>query len=156
MKSNEERAKKKYIVSLCMAGENCRYDGSNKFNNVIKRLIDEGRAFPLCPELLGGLSTPREPAEYVKQNGKTKVLTKSGVDQTAEFQRGAQAVLDFAKANNITSAILYHNSPSCGKVTYDGSFSGKLANYSGVTAQLLQDNGIEVISSDDLVEIENL
>lgn len=144
----------RYIVSLCMAGFNCRYDGSSKFNEIIAKLIDEGRAFPLCPELLGGLSTPREAAECRYVGGELRVFTKSGIDVTDTFVKGAQAVLDFAKQHQITKAILYHNSPSCGKRTYDGSFSGKLADYPGITAKLLQENGIEIISSDDLIRLE--
>lgn len=147
-------AKDRYIVSLCMAGFGCRYDGTSKFSEVVAKLIDEGRAFPLCPELLGGMPTPREPAECRYVGDELRVFTKSGEDVTAEFRRGAQAVLDFAKEHHITKAILYHNSPSCGKRTYDGTFSGTLADYAGVTAKLLQENGIEVISSDELVELE--
>lgn len=148
-------AKPKYIVSLCMAGFGCRYDGSNKFNVIIAKLIDEGRAFPLCPELLGGLPTPREPAECRYVDGELRVFTKSGADVTDVFQRGAEAVLDFAKQHHIEKAILYHNSPSCGTRTYDGTFSGHLADYPGITAGLLQENGINVISSDDLLELES-
>ena len=144
----------RYIVSLCMAGFPCRYNGSDKYNQTVARLIQDGRAFPLCPELLGGLSTPREPAECRYIDGKLRVITPSGKDLTDEFMRGAQAVLDFAKKYKITKAILYHNSPSCGVRTYDGTLSGKLADYPGVTARLLQDNGIEVISSDMLLDLE--
>ncbi len=144
----------RYIVSLCMAGFPCRYNGTDKFNQIIARLIDEGRAFPLCPELLGGLPTPREPVECIKIDGKLRAIDKSGKDYTGAFQRGAEQVLAFAKQHHITKAILYKNSPSCGIVTYDGTFSGALANYSGFTAQLLQDNGIEVISSTDLEALE--
>lgn len=150
MNTNKDR----YIVSLCMAGFPCRYDGSDKYNQTVARLIQEGRAFPLCPELLGGLPTPREPAECRYVDGKLKVFTPTGKELTNEFMCGAQAVLGFAKEYKITKAILYHNSPSCGVRTYDGTFSGQLADYAGVTAQLLQDNGIEVISSDMLLELE--
>lgn len=137
-----------------MAGFRCRYNQTDKFDSTVAKLISEGRAFPLCPELLGGLPTPREPAECKNIEGKLKVFTKSGEDVTDQFERGALAVLDFAKKHKITKAILYHNSPSCGKRTYDGTFSGTLAEYSGMTAKILQENGIEVISSDDLLERE--
>mgnify|MGYP001029708231 CR=1 FL=1 len=143
-----------YIVSLCMAGFPCRYNGTDKFNQIIAKLIDEGRAFPLCPELLGGLPTPREPVECIKIDGKLHAIGQSGKDYTAAFQRGAEQVLKFAQEHHITKAILYKNSSSCGVVTYDGTFSGTLANYSGFTAQLLSDNGIEVISSADLEILE--
>lgn len=144
----------RYIVSLCMAGFPCRYNGTDKANQIIARLIDEGRAFPLCPELLGGLPTPREPVECVKIDGQLRAIGQSGQDYTAAFQRGAKQVLKFAQEHHITKAILYKNSPSCGVVTYDGTFSCTLANYSGFTAQLLLDHGIEVISSTDLETLE--
>lgn len=144
----------RYIVSLCMAGFPCRYNGTDKFNQIIAHLIDEGRAFPLCPELLGGLPTPREPVECVKVNGKLRAISQSGQDYTDAFRSGAEQVLKFAKQHHITKAILYKNSPSCGVHTYDGTFSGKLASYSGFTAQLLSDNGIEIISSADLKALE--
>ena len=147
--------KDRYIVSLCMAGFPCRYNGTDTFNQIIARLIDEGRAFPLCPELLGGLPTPREPVECVKNDGRLHAVGQSGRDYTAAFQRGAEQVLKFAKEHHITKAILYKNSPSCGVVTYDGTFSGTLANYAGFTAQLLQDHGIQVISSAELESLEN-
>lgn len=137
-----------------MAGFACRYNGTDKFNQIVAKLIDEGRAFPLCPELLGGLPTPREPAECRYVDGKLKVFTKSGEDITDAFERGAEAVLNFAKQHHITKAILYRGSPSCGTRTYDGTFSSTLADYPGITAGLLQEHGIEVISSDDLLEIE--
>lgn len=150
----KQAPREKYLVSMCMAGSNCRYDGSNKFSEIIAKLIDEGRAFPLCPELLGGLPTPREVAECRYVGSELRVFTKTDVDVTDAFLKGARAVLDFAKKHHVTKAILYHNSPSCGKRTYDGSFSGRLADYSGVTAKLLQENGIEIISSDELAELE--
>lgn len=143
-----------YIVSLYMAGFACRYNGTSKFNQIVAKLIDEGRAFPLCPELLGGLPTPREAAECKYVDGELKVLTKSGEDVTDAFERGAKAVLNFAKEHHIKKAILYHNSPSCGIRTYDGTFSGTLTDYPGIAAGLLQKHGIEVISSDDLLKLE--
>ncbi len=146
----------RYIVSLCMAGFPCRYNNTDKFSQIIARLIDEGRAFPLCPELLGGLPTPREPVECVDIDGKLHAISQSGKDYTDAFRNGAEQVLQFAKQHHITKAILYKNSPSCGIRTYDGTFSGTLADYSGFTAQLLLDNGIEVISSTDLETLENL
>lgn len=137
-----------------MAGFPCRYNGTDKSNQIIARLIDEGRAFPLCPELLGGLPTPREPVECIKINNELRAISQSGKDYTDAFRSGAEQVLKFAKQHHITKAILYKNSPSCGVRTYDGTFSGTLASYSGFTAQLLSDNGIEVISSTDLEALE--
>ena len=140
----------KYIVSSCLAGIACRYDGKCKNNEIVNKLIKEGRAIPLCPEQLGGLPTPREPSECKIIDGEIRVYTKSGEDVTDEFYSGAEQVLEFAKKYGIKKAILQKNSPSCGLKTYDGTFTETLADYSGITAQILQDNGIEVISSEDL------
>ncbi len=131
----QQPLKDSYIVSLRMAGFNCRYDGTSKYNAVVAKIIDEGRAFPLCPELLGGLPTPREAAECRYVEKELKVFTEAGDDITDAFLRGAQAVLDFAIEHKITKAVLYRNSPSCGKRTYDGTLSGKLADYPGVAAK---------------------
>lgn len=145
----------KYIVSSCLAGIACRYDGKCKENEIVRKLIEDGRAIPLCPEQLGGLTTPREPSECKMMDGELKVYTKSGKNVTNEFYSGAKQVLEFARKYNIKKAVLQKNSPSCGLKTYDGTFTGTLANYSGVTAQLLKENGIKVISTEDL-ELENL
>lgn len=140
----------KYIVSACLAGINCRYDGKSKENEIIDKLIKEGRAIPMCPEQLGGLPTPRVPSECIKAGDEIKVISKEGKDVTENFYRGAEEVLRFAKKHGIKKAILQQKSPSCGTITYDGSFTGTLADYSGITAKLLMENGIEVISSDEL------
>ena len=144
----------KYIVSSCLAGINCRYDGKSKENEIINKLIEEGRAIPMCPEQLGGLPTPRVPSECKIVNGQLKVFSKNGEDVTEKFNRGAEQVLVFAKKHNIKKAILKQKSPSCGTRTYDGSFTGTLADYSGITAKLLMENGIEIISSDELVNLK--
>lgn len=136
----------KYIVSACMAGISCRYDGLSKINEYISNLIKKGIAIPLCPEQLGGLPTPREGCECKIINGDMHVVTASGKDFTKNYQRGAETVLEFAKKYNIKKAILQKNSPSCGVRAYDGTFSHTLGSYSGITAKLLMDNGIEAIS----------
>lgn len=143
----------KYIVSACLAGVCCRYDGSNKDNEYINKLIKEGIAIPLCPEQLGGLPTPREGCECKIIDGEMHVISTSGKDYTENFQKGATSVLEFAKKYNIKKAILQMNSPSCGVKTYDGSFSHTLAPYSGITAKLLMDNGIKVISIEDINKV---
>lgn len=140
----------KYIVSACLAGINCRYDGKSKENEIIDKLIKEGRAIPMCPEQLGGLPTPRVPSECKKVGDETKVISKEEKDVTENFYRGAEEVLKFAKKHGIKKAILQQKSPSCGTITYDGTFTGTLADYPGITAKLLMENGIEVISSDTL------
>lgn len=140
----------KYVVSSCLAGIPCRYDCGNKKNDYVCKLVSEGRAIPLCPEQLGGLPTPREAAECKVENGEIHVYSKTGVDLTNYFYKGANIVLNFMKEHNITKAILQKNSPSCGVITYDGTFTNTLGTTPGVTAKILMDNDIEIISSQDL------
>ncbi len=137
---------KKYVVSSCLAGYNCRYDGSNKKNDYVCKLVKNGLAEPMCPECLGGLSTPRKPSEIVIVNGEKRVMTIDNEDVTREFNKGAQIVLDYCKKNNIKKAILMDKSPSCGLRTYDGTFSVKLVEVKGITAEKLLENGIEIES----------
>ena len=135
------------IVSACLAGTNCRYDGSNSLNEKVANLVKEGKAIPLCPEQLGGLPTPRKPCE---QKG-DRVYDKSGNDLTDLFYNGAGGVLKLAKLLNCKEAILKSYSPSCGcgKV-YDGTFTHTIVKGYGVTAKLLQDNGINVKTEKEL------
>ncbi|OQB23871.1 MAG: hypothetical protein BWY11_01524 [Firmicutes bacterium ADurb.Bin182] len=139
------------IVSACLCGEFCRYDGGAKPDEEVINLLREGRAVPVCPEQLGGLSTPRSPSEIVGGDGtdvilgKAKVLSKEGADVTGAFLKGAKAVLKIAENHGAKKAILKAGSPSCGKgLVYDGSFSGRLKPGDGVTAALLCQNGIKV------------
>ena len=129
------------LVSACLAGVNCNYEGKNSGNSQVVQLVREGRAVMVCPEQLGGLTTPRTPAEI--KNG--KVFTKDGADVTEAFILGANEVLKICKMFNCEEAILKSNSPSCGcgKI-YDGSFSGSLTEGDGVTAALLKAHGIDV------------
>jgi len=138
---------KKYILcSACLLGIKCRYDGKSKPNKKVIKLSKKEILIPVCPEQLGGLATPREPAE---QNGR-KVITKSGKDVTLKFENGAKQVLKLARLFDAREAILKQKSPSCGcgKI-YDGSFSGKVINGDGITTSLLKKNGIQVFSEDD-------
>jgi len=139
--------KTKIIVSACLAGIKCRFDGTSKPCQKVIELVKKGEAIPVCPEELGGLKTPREEAE--QRNG--KVFTKSGKDLTKEFETGANAMLKIAKENNCTKAILKSKSPSCGcgKV-FDGTFGGKLAKGDGIAAKLLKDNKITVVTEDEI------
>lgn len=133
-----------YIVSACLAGQRCRYDGTAKPCPRVIGLIRAGKAIPVCPEELGGLPTPRAPAEIVRVKGGQKVLQKSGTDVTAEFVKGAREALRIARLNKAEKAILKSKSPSCGiGQIYDGTFRGQLTKGDGVTAQLLMENGIE-------------
>ena len=135
------------LCSACLLGIKCRYDGKSKPNQRVMRLSKKEILIPICPEQLGGLPTPREPAE---QKGK-KVITKSGKDVTKNFKKGARQVLRIAKLFGIKKAILKQRSPSCGcGQIYDGTFSGRIIKGDGVTATLLKRNGIKVISEEGL------
>ena len=130
------------IVSACLAGLPCRYDGKAKPCADVMELVRSGKAIPLCPEQLGGLPTPRPPCEI--RAG--RVMDREGADQTEAFRRGAEAVLAAVQAYGATEALLQNRSPSCGLGwIYDGTFSRKLVQGSGITAQLLAENGIQVI-----------
>lgn len=134
------------LISACLAGIPCRYDGRDTANQNIIKLLKEGKAIPVCPEQLGGLSTPRIPCEITKN----KVINKTGNDLTENFTKGAEIVLDIAKKCNCKTAILKSKSPSCGTgKIYDGTFSGNLINGNGITADLLIANGIEVFTEDN-------
>jgi uncharacterized protein YbbK (DUF523 family) len=143
------------LVSACLVGVNCRYNGKNRLNKRLFRLFKEGKLISVCPELLGGLPTPRNCSEIVGGtgldvlNGKARVIDKGGKDVTKPFLKGANEVLEIAKTMNINEAIMKSNSPSCGcgKI-YDGTFSEKLIDGDGVTVALLKKNGIKVISEE--------
>lgn len=135
------------LCSACLLGIKCRYDGGHKRNKKVIGLFKKEILIPVCPEQLGGLPTPREPAE---QKGK-RVYTKSGKDVTVNFKKGAREVLKIAKLFKIKEAILKQKSPSCGcgKI-YDGAFSGKIIKGDGVATSLLKKNGIKIITEEDL------
>ena len=143
------------LVSACLVGIRCRYDGGSKPNKEIIKMFKEGKLIPLCPEQLGGLTTPREPAELMGDGlevleGEARVLTKSGKDVTAQFLRGAKETLKIVKLLGIKEAILKQRCPSCGcGLIYDGSFTGKFIKRDGVTAALLKLNGVSIITDDD-------
>jgi uncharacterized protein YbbK (DUF523 family) len=136
------------LVSACLAGINCRYDGKNSENKFVMELVKQGKAIPVCPEQLGGAPTPRPCCEItVPANGDKKVFSKDGRNMTETFVKGAEKTLAIAKAEGVTKAILKSNSPSCGcGFVYDGTFTGTKIPGNGLTAQLLIDNGIEVIT----------
>ncbi|MDD2494084.1 MAG: DUF523 domain-containing protein [Tissierellia bacterium] len=136
----------KYIVSACLCGEKCRYDEKIKQVDNIKQLVNENKAIMVCPEVLGGLSVPRPQCEI--RNG--KVININGEDKTNNFVEGAKEVLRIAQKYNIKKAILKEKSPSCGcKYIYDGTFSKTLIPGQGITAKLLRDNDIDVISDEE-------
>ncbi len=138
------------FVSGCLVGINCKYDGGNNYDERIFNLVKEGKAIPICPEQLGGLKTPRNPAEIQEKDGLRKVVTCEDEDVTNEYIRGAEEVLKLAKELDIKEAILQPRSPSCGKgLIYDGTFSKKKIDGNGMTADLLIKNGIDVYMPDE-------
>lgn len=141
-------SKEIYLISACLLGVNCRYNGTSSRTDEFVSLLDSGRLIPICPEVLGGLDTPREPCEIITQtNGSLKVMSQRGLDCTSEFKKGAQMVLEMAKICQVKKVILKANSPSCGSVyVYDGTFTGKLTQGYGVTSQLLIENDIKVFN----------
>ncbi len=140
----------KYLISACLAGINCRYDGKNTLSQELKKLVRSGEAITACPEVLGGLSIPRDPCEIQVKSGKRYLISKQGKDCTEQFQKGAEETLKICRDNNIEVAILKQKSPSCGcgKI-YDGSFSGKIISGNGITAELLLKNGIRVLTEEE-------
>jgi uncharacterized protein YbbK (DUF523 family) len=151
-RSVEMKVRQKYLVSSCLAGINCRYDGKNNLNEEVLDLVKAGRAISVCPEVLGSLSIPRDPSEIiVDRRGNKRVMTEKGEDLTAEFKLGAEKTLKIARIVEAEKAILQQRSPSCGcgKI-YDGTFSGNLINGNGLTAELLMENGIEILTEADL------
>lgn len=136
-----------YIVSACLAGVNCKYSGGNNLDLKVLELVKSGKAILVCPEQLGGLPTPRPPSEIIDTKDGAKVILEDGKDVSDEFLKGANETLKIAKMMNIKKAILKQKSPSCGygKV-YDGSFSKTLKDGKGITARLLEENGIEIIN----------
>lgn len=135
------------LISACLCGENCKYDGTNNLNETLKKLYDEGKALLICPEVMGGLSTPRNPSE-IQPDG--RVTMCDGTDVTENFKKGADTALEIANRLKPELIILKAKSPSCGvgKV-YDGSFSKTLKDGNGITADLLIKNGYRVITEND-------
>ena len=134
--------KENVLISACLLGLNCKYDGKNNYIDKVVALKEKYNLIPVCAEILGGLSTPRIPSERFND----RVINKDGIDVTDEFEKGAEEVLKLAKFYNVKLAILKEKSPSCGfgKI-YDGTFSKTLIDGNGVTAELLIKNGINVI-----------
>lgn len=144
------------LVSACLAGRACRFDGSSSKDDRLGRLVAEGRAVLVCPEEDGGLATRRPPAEIVGGDGhdvlsgRARVVTRDGADVTEAYLRGARAALDAARRTGAEVAILKARSPSCGKgCIYDGSFTRAPTEGDGVTTALLEANGIRVVTDED-------
>ena len=139
--------KRNLLISACLLGIPCRYDGKRVAKVDISALREKYNLIPICPEIYGGLPTPRIPSERVDG----RVLMKDGRDVTENYKRGAEASLDIAKANGVSLALLKARSPSCGKgLIYDGSFSGTLTEGDGVAAELLMKEEITVFTEEEL------
>lgn len=146
----------KILVSSCFLGEKVRYNAKvNALNNThLAQWIAQGRVISICPEVSGGLSVPRMPAEINKQG---VIMTQSGIDVTSAFTLGAQKALSVCKQHNIVYALLKENSPSCGShFVYDGSFSNTKVTGQGATAQLLQQHNIQVFSENTIEQLATL
>ncbi|MBQ7907665.1 MAG: DUF523 domain-containing protein [Clostridia bacterium] len=137
----------KILVSACLLGTPCRYDGASKPDKAVISLENKYLLVPICPECLGGLKTPRIPSEIRGD----RVIRKDGIDVTAEYNKGTMAVLEIARQENIKIAVLKSKSPACGKGrVYDGTFTKTLTNSNGILADLLIKNGIKVIDESEL------
>ena len=148
--------KEKVMLSACLAGVNCVYDGSHKKHRVFEAMAQSGDVLLFCPEVLGGLKIPHPPSEIIDGDGSTvlrgdgRVVSRDGQDVTVFFLKGAQKALALAKKRGIKMAVMKARSPSCGcGEVYDGTFSRKLVEGFGVTAALLKENGIEVMSDEE-------
>ncbi len=138
------------LISACLLGLSCRYDGLSKplDSKIINALKARYHLIPVCPEIFGGLPTPRIPAEIQADR---RVLRKDGKDITAEYQKGAEETLRLAKMLDCKLAILKERSPSCGcGVIYDGTFTGTKIEGDGITAALLKENGIRIMGESEI------
>ncbi|CAM2075974.1 MULTISPECIES: DUF523 domain-containing protein [Clostridia] len=146
-----------YLISACLCGVNCKYNGLNNYNEICDKLLASGKAILVCPEQLGGLPTPRIPSEIIGESSNIlnynngSVIDKNGNDVTPQFVKGAKETLQIAKKLNIKKAILKDGSPSCGvNYIYDGNFNGTKIKGMGLTAQLLKESSIDIISELEL------
>lgn len=135
------------LVSACLLGISCRYDGMSKPNDNVIKLMDKFTLIPFCPEIFGGLKTPRFPSEIVGD----RVLSENGDDVTDCYKRGAKEALKTAKLYNCKYAVLKEKSPSCGKgVIHNGKFDGGLTDGDGITVRLLKENNIFVFGESEI------
>lgn len=140
----------KIIVSGCLLGCDCRYKGDNCKCEELVALAEKHTLIPVCPEQMGGLSTPRDPAEIVGD----KVISNKGKDVTYEYTKGAELALYIAEVNNADVAVLKANSPSCGKgIIYDGTFTGNKREGNGVAAEMFTNAGYSVFNENEIDEL---
>lgn len=139
--------KEKILISACLLGTPCRYDGKSKKCEQIDLLTKKYELIPVCPEVMGGLDTPRLPCEIIDE----KAIRSDGEDMTPFYEKGARLALETAKKEGCKIAILKEKSPSCGThFRYDGTFSGKIVKGKGITAKLLSENGILIFSEEEI------
>lgn len=142
---------KNILVSKCLLGHPCRYDGRSVPCAEVIKLQDKYNLIPVCPEELGGLPTPRIPAEIIGE----RVVRRDGVDITSEYTLGAKIALTYALENGCEIAILKSKSPSCGKDRiYDGTFTGTITSGYGVTARMLMSKGIHILDESEIYELK--
>ena len=142
--------KEKLLISACLLGTNCKYSGGNNYTPMAEALKERFRLVPVCPETMGGLTSPREPAERAGD----KVLSRSGEDWTEAFRLGAERALETALAQGITLAVLKERSPSCGcGAVYDGTFTGTVVPGDGVAAELLKRHGVHIRGESQIEEL---
>lgn len=140
------------LVSACLLGVCCRYDGGGVLDEQLSAMMPAIPLIPVCPEIMGGLPTPRDPAEQVGE----RVLTKFGTDVTAEYEKGAEEVLKLAKLYGSTCAVLKERSPSCGSGSvYDGTHARRLTDGDGITAALLKRNGIRIFGESSIKKLKD-
>lgn len=140
----------KILISACLLGIPCRYDGASKQHPLVEALASRHQLVPVCPEQLGGLATPRPPAE--RQGD--RVMTQRGTDVTEAYHRGAEAALALCRLLDCRAAVLKERSPSCGYgEIYDGTFTAALTAGDGVTAELLESHGIPVYGESRIQEL---
>lgn len=147
------------LISACLLGQPVRYDGRGLRieHGLLARWQERGWLVPICPEVAGGLPTPRPPAEIVRQPGGARVLTATGEDCSEAFERGAQAALALARRMGCRHAVLTERSPSCGSTqVYDGGFAGRLIDGQGLTAALLRRHGVQVFSQHQLDALNDM
>jgi len=145
--------KVRVLVSQCLLGIDCRYDGGNNYREEMARLMEMCEVIPVCPEILGGMTTPRAPSERLEG----RVVSRDGADVTAAFDRGAMQALRLAKMYGAGYAVLKQSSPSCGSATiYDGTFTGKKIPGKGVTAEAFEKEGIRIFDEKHIGELMDI
>lgn len=141
---------KNVLISACLYGEKCRYDGGNNLISKLDEIKKICTLFPVCPEVAGGLSTPRNPSEIIGE----KVIMNDGTDVTSGYKKGAEFALETALENGCEIALMKAKSPSCGSgKIYDGTFTRTLTDGDGIAVRLLKENGIKVFDETQIKEL---